>query len=158
MTAPRTDRGPTRGHRGSAGSGRWTFLTNHARVLLKIAVEPEARLRDIAAAAHITERSAQGIVADLEAAGYLTRTRVGRRNRYTIDPTGRFRHPAEAGHDIGLLLSLFTHREKTGPFGGQDKGGYDRVGQGEGHGGGEPESAQEGAAGPQAPGRRREEG
>jgi len=101
---------PDRAHE-PAPTGRWTFLTNHARVLLKIAREPEARLRDIAASARITERTAQGIVADLEAAGYLTRTRVGRRNRYSIDPTGRFRHPAEADHAIGRLLDLFTHRE-----------------------------------------------
>jgi DNA-binding MarR family transcriptional regulator len=93
---------------------RWTFLTNHARVLLELARDPEARLRDVAAAARITERATQSIVADLEASGYLTRTRVGRRNRYTIEPTGKFRHPAEAGHAIGGLLSVFTRRESEG--------------------------------------------
>jgi DNA-binding MarR family transcriptional regulator len=86
----------------------WTFLTNHAHVLLAIAREPTARLRDIAASVGITERAAQGIVADLEADGYLRRERVGRRNEYTVNPAGRFRHPAEADHRIGDLLALFT--------------------------------------------------
>jgi DNA-binding MarR family transcriptional regulator len=94
-----------------SSKSRWTFLTNHARVLLELARDPDARLRDVAAAAHITERATQSIVADLEASGYLTRTRVGRRNRYTIEPSGKFRHPAEAGHAIGGLLSVFTRRE-----------------------------------------------
>src|SRR5690348_8709011 len=93
------------------GARQWTFLTNHARVLLEIARNPQARLRDMAAIAGITERAAQTIVTDLEAAGYLTRTRVGRRNHYTVDPSRRFRHPAEADHRIEGLLSLFTHRE-----------------------------------------------
>lgn len=90
---------------------RWTFLTNHARVLLAVARNPNARLRDLAEVAGITERAAQAIVTDLEVAGYLTRTRVGRRNHYTVDPTRRFRHPAEADHRIDGLLALFTHRE-----------------------------------------------
>jgi hypothetical protein len=70
-------------------------------------------LRDVAAAVHITERAAQGIVSDLEKAGYLTRHRVGRRNRYTIYPGRRFRHPAEAGRRIGDLLAIFDHREAS---------------------------------------------
>ncbi|GAB7039096.1 MULTISPECIES: helix-turn-helix transcriptional regulator [Catenuloplanes] len=86
----------------------WTFLTNHAHVLLAIAREPTARLRDVAASVGITERAAQAIVADLEEAGYLHRERVGRRNEYTIDTTGSFRHPAEADHRIGELIALFT--------------------------------------------------
>ncbi|MEU4428749.1 helix-turn-helix domain-containing protein [Actinoplanes sp. NPDC024001] len=86
----------------------WTFLTNHAHVLLAIAREPTARLRDVAASVGITERAAQAIVADLEDAGYLRRERVGRRNEYTINPAGRFRHPAEADHRIGELIDLFT--------------------------------------------------
>ncbi|MFD1364438.1 helix-turn-helix transcriptional regulator [Actinoplanes sichuanensis] len=94
---------------GTAHDGKgWTFLTNHAHVLLAIAREPTARLRDVATTVGITERAAQTIVADLEAAGYLHRERVGRRNAYTINTAGRFRHPAEADHSIGELLSLFT--------------------------------------------------
>ncbi|WP_405730825.1 transcriptional regulator [Streptomyces sp. NBC_01537] len=90
-------------------NGRWTFLTNHARVLLELARQPDARLRDVAVHAGITERAAQGIVADLVAGGYLTKVRVGRRNRYTINPTGHFRHPAEASHFVGDLLNVFAH-------------------------------------------------
>ncbi|WP_461026728.1 helix-turn-helix transcriptional regulator [Streptomyces sparsus] len=95
----------------SARSDQWTFLTNHARVLITLARDPEARLRDVAEHIGITERAVQLIVADLEAAGYLTRTRVGRRNRYTIDPTVALRHPAEAEHPVGDLLATFLHRE-----------------------------------------------
>jgi hypothetical protein len=86
----------------------WTFLTNHARVLLTIDGDPDVRLRDIATRVGITERAAQAIVADLESAGYLQRTRIGGRNHYTINPTGPFRHPAEADHHIDALLALFT--------------------------------------------------
>ncbi|MFB7297456.1 helix-turn-helix transcriptional regulator [Streptomyces rubiginosohelvolus] len=92
---------------------QWTFLTNHARVLLWIADDPEIRLRDVAAGIGITERAVQLIVADLEAAGYLTRTRVGRRNHYTVDPTVALRHPSEADHPVGDLLAAFLHREDT---------------------------------------------
>ena len=88
---------------------RWTFLTNHARVLIAIARDPGVRLRDIAAACDLTERTVQAIVTDLQADGYLTRTRDGRRNRYVIAPGARFRHPAEAGREIaGLLAYLAT--------------------------------------------------
>jgi hypothetical protein len=86
----------------------WTFLTNHAHVLLALARDPQCRLRDVAALVGITERAVQAIVADLEAEGYLTRIRVGRRNVYRLHPQRRFRHPAEARHRIGELLELFT--------------------------------------------------
>ncbi len=101
-------------------TGRWTFLTNHARVLLEIARDPEARLRDVAAVAGITERAAQAIVADLAAAGYVTRTRVGRRTHYAVDARQRFRHPAEADLRIDGLLALFTHRETSPVAAGDD--------------------------------------
>ncbi|MCM4080111.1 helix-turn-helix transcriptional regulator [Paractinoplanes hotanensis] len=91
----------------------WTFLTNHAHVLLALAREPTARLRDVATSVGITERAAQAIVADLEAAGYLHRERVGRRNEYTINTAGSFRHPAEADHRIGELITLFTGTQET---------------------------------------------
>ncbi|HLL68933.1 MAG TPA: helix-turn-helix domain-containing protein [Micromonosporaceae bacterium] len=93
---------------GDAAPARsWTFLTNHAHVLLVIARQPKVRLRDVADMVGVTERAAQAIVADLEAAGYLERTRVGRRNEYTVKPTGRFRHPAESDREIGDLIALF---------------------------------------------------
>src|SRR5579862_7366179 len=88
--------------------GSWTFLTGHGRVLVEIARDPRARMRDIAAAAGITERAAQVIVADLEAAGYVTRTRIGRRTRYTVDRDSVFRHPAQGGHRIGPFLALLA--------------------------------------------------
>lgn len=100
-----------RDHGGVSGppSARpWTLLTSHGRVLLLIAQNPDLRLRDIADAAGITERSAQGIVTDLESAGYIEREKVGRRNTYRLHPEMPFRHPAEAGHSVGELLALFT--------------------------------------------------
>ncbi|MEV3924249.1 helix-turn-helix transcriptional regulator [Actinomadura coerulea] len=86
----------------------WTFLTNHARVLIAIARDPELRVRDVAQEIGITERAAQLIITDLEEAGYLTRTRIGRRNRYTVDADRPFRHPAEADHDVQALIELFA--------------------------------------------------
>jgi hypothetical protein len=86
----------------------WTFLTNHAHVLLALSRDPHCRLRDVAALVGITERAVQTIVADLESDGYLTRIRVGRRNVYRLHPHRRFRHPAESRHRIGELLDLFT--------------------------------------------------
>ncbi|MEU9107395.1 helix-turn-helix domain-containing protein [Streptomyces xanthophaeus] len=86
----------------------WTFLTSHARVLLTLAHNPAARLRDVAETCMLTERSVQAIVADLEQEGYLTRVREGRRNHYRISPGAKFRHPAEADRDIAGLLDLFA--------------------------------------------------
>lgn len=104
---------------GESGSGRhWTFLTNHGHVLLAIARNPRARLRDVAYEVGVTERAAQAIVADLEAGGYLRRTRVGRRNVYTLNPSGRFRHPAEADQQVGALLALFTAEPDGEPVAG----------------------------------------
>jgi len=85
-----------------AGTG-WTFLTNHAHVLLAVRRDPHARLREIAAAVGVTERAVQLIVADLEAAGYLRRTKVGRRNEYAV-LGGPLRHPLERGHAVDELL------------------------------------------------------
>lgn len=84
----------------------WTFLTNHAHVLLAIARDPNMTLREVAAAVRITERATQKIVADLEASGYLTRTREGRRNHYTIAAHRPFRHPMIAGHEVDELLRI----------------------------------------------------
>lgn len=84
----------------------WTFLTNHAHVLLFIAKEPEARLRDIAEAVGITERAVQRIVSELEEAGYLTKERDGRRNRYEIDDTLPLRHPVERHRSVAEIIAL----------------------------------------------------
>lgn len=93
-----------------AGSERpgWTFLTNHAHVLVCIARDPEIRGRDIAAQVGITERAAQSIISDLVSAGYLTRTRVGRRNRYDLHPESPLRHPLERDHTVGELLQVLA--------------------------------------------------
>ena len=84
----------------------WTFLTNHAHVLLVITRDPEARLRDVAALVGITERAAQRIVAELEEEGYLTRTRDGRRNHYEVHPDVPLRHPLERDHAVGEVLAV----------------------------------------------------
>jgi len=84
----------------------WTFLSNHAHVLLLIADDPEIRLRDVAGRVGITERAVQRIVADLEEGNYLERERCGRRNRYRVHRELPLRHPVEAHRDIGTLLSL----------------------------------------------------
>lgn len=90
----------------------WTFLTNHAHVLNCIAEDPDVRLRDVAVRVGITERAAQLIVADLEEGGYLTRTRIGRRNRYEIHRDLPLRHPIEQDHEVGDLLTALGYREK----------------------------------------------
>lgn len=95
----------------------WTFLTNHAHVLICIARDPDARLRDVAVDVGITERAVQKIVADLEAAGVLTRERTGRRNHYEINPSATLRHPVEAHRNIGQLLEMVlvqtTEQDRT---------------------------------------------
>ena len=85
----------------------WTLLTNHGRLLLLIAQDPQALLRELADRAAITERSAQAIVADLERAGYIRKRKDGRRNVYTVLRSRPFRHPAESGHKVGELLDVF---------------------------------------------------
>jgi len=89
-------------------AGAWTLLTGHGHVLVEIARNPDARIRDLATVAGITERAVQAIVADLETAGYLTRTRTGRRTVYTVKPDMFFRHPAQEGHRVGPFLDLLA--------------------------------------------------
>jgi predicted transcriptional regulator len=84
----------------------WTFLTNHAHVLLCTSADPDIRGRDIAARVGITERSAQSIIADLVDAGYLTREKVGRRNRYEVHGAQPLRHPMERDHQVAELLEM----------------------------------------------------
>jgi Mn-dependent DtxR family transcriptional regulator len=86
----------------------WSFLTNHARALVCIAHDPGVRLRDIARALDITERSAYGIVADLVEAGYIVKDKDGRRNRYEIQ--GHLRLPESIGQErtVGEVLALLV--------------------------------------------------
>ncbi len=90
----------------SAETSHWTFLTNHAQVLLCIANDADIRLRDVADTVGITERAAQRIVVDLVDAGFLERERHGRRNRYVINEKTEMRHPAQEGYAIGDLLHV----------------------------------------------------
>jgi DNA-binding IclR family transcriptional regulator len=85
---------------------QWTFLSNHAHVLVCLAADPQSRLRDVAAAVGITERAVQKIVSDLEQAGVLARTRAGRRNTYRLDLSVPLRHPLESHRTVGALLAL----------------------------------------------------
>ena len=86
----------------------WTFLTNHAQVLLCLAETHDIRLRDVAGRIGITERAAQRILADLVEAGYVKTVRVGRRNHYTVDREHVMRHTAQVGHEIGVLLTALS--------------------------------------------------
>lgn len=86
----------------------WSFLTNHARALLFIANQADARLRDLAVALDVTERTAFGIVADLTEAGYVVKERDGRRNRYHIQDHLPLRDPISRERTIGELLDLLV--------------------------------------------------
>ena len=88
--------------------GAWTLLTGHGHVLVEIARNPKARIRDISPVVGLTERSVQTIVADLEAAGYLTRTRTGRRVVYTVNRDSPYRHSAQEGHRVGPFLDMLA--------------------------------------------------
>src|SRR6266480_2142707 len=86
----------------------WSFLTNHARVLLCIARDPGVRLRDLAASLGITERSAHGIVTELAGAGYVIKQKDGRRNRYQIQAHLPLPEPASQEPAIGEVLALLA--------------------------------------------------
>jgi Winged helix DNA-binding domain len=88
--------------------GNWTFLTNHARVLLCISRDPGARLRDISAGLGITERSAYAIVTDLIEDGYVVKTKDGRRNRYQIRADLPLPEPASRAPTVGEMLNLLA--------------------------------------------------
>lgn len=83
----------------------WTFLTNHAHVLICVAADGDVRISEIADQVGIGERATQSILNDLVDAGYLRKSRVGRRNRYEVDAHRHLRHPLEAQHQIGELLA-----------------------------------------------------
>ena len=95
------------------GEKPWHFLSNHTQVLLAVANDPDSRLRDVAVTVGITERAAQRIVADLAESGYVTRERVGRRNRYRINREAKMRHDAQLGQEIGPLLDLFAAEDDS---------------------------------------------
>ncbi|WP_326847415.1 helix-turn-helix transcriptional regulator [Streptomyces kaniharaensis] len=100
---------------------QWTFLTNHARVLVQIARDPGIRVRDIAARCLLTERAVQRIIVDLEEAGYLTHHRVGRANQYRVIAAKQLRHPADSGPTLAELLAVLL-RQQVGASSEQDLG------------------------------------
>jgi DNA-binding MarR family transcriptional regulator len=89
-------------------AANWSFLTSHARVLLCIAHDPGLRLRDIAARASITERSAYGIVTELAEAGYVVKQKDGRRNRYQIQAHLPLPEPTSRERTVGEVLALLA--------------------------------------------------
>jgi hypothetical protein len=112
--------------------GSWTLLTGHGHVLVEIARDPEARIRDISTAVGLTERTVQAIVADLEAAGYLARTRNGRRTKYTVNRDSLFRHSAQEGLRVGPLLDLLVTEDTAAQNGAADNDEDDAAGVREG--------------------------
>jgi len=91
----------------------WTFFTNHAHVLFCISLDPEIRLRDVADRVGITERAVQRIVTELEAGGFITRQRTGRRNSYVVHPNLPLRHPIESHRSVADLLRLVLQQGDT---------------------------------------------
>ncbi len=87
-----------------ASAKEWTFLSNHAHVLLCLRRDASVTMKEIAALVGVTERAVQRIIHELEAAGYLTRQREGRRNGYQLREDLPLRHPLEARHAVGVLL------------------------------------------------------
>jgi DNA-binding transcriptional ArsR family regulator len=84
----------------------WTFLSNHAHVLIAVAQDPGVRVRDLASAVGITERTVLQILADLEDAGAILRQRIGRRTHYEIDASAALRHPLESHRTVGDLVGI----------------------------------------------------
>jgi len=86
----------------------WTFLSNHGHVLVQIANNPDIRVKDVALAVGITERAAQGIITDLVSGGFLSATKIGRRNTYSISPDAHLKHPAESKLTLAEFLAAFS--------------------------------------------------
>src|ERR1700743_634608 len=101
----------------------WTFLTNHAQVLVSIARDPGIRLRDIGERVGITERAAHRIVVELADAGYITRERNGRRNRYTINAHSPLPDPVARERSVGELLAILTDAPATAQLARSDMSG-----------------------------------
>lgn len=96
---------------GGETANRWTFLTNHAHVLILLSLEPKQVLREVAIQVGITERAVQRIIADLEEDGFIKREKVGRQNVYHVYPNRQLRHPIEAHRTIGQLIKLINEEK-----------------------------------------------
>lgn len=90
--------------------GEWTFLSNHGHVLVSLARDPDARMRDVAEQVGITERAVQQIVAELVGQGYLRKEKVGRRNHYAVVHGAHLRHELESAVTLGDFLALVARR------------------------------------------------
>lgn len=125
-------RGDGSGSGGDSGGPRthWTFLTNHTQVLLCIVRDPTVRLRDVATKVGITERAAQSIVADLVTEGYLTRSRVGRRNVYDVHHDTPLRSSDNGSLTVGGLLDYLQSPSRLIDF---SESSLVRAGNGNGH-------------------------
>lgn len=99
-----------------AVTAHWTFLSNHGYVLACLAHDPGIRLRDVAQMVGITERAVQKIVADLEAGGFLTRVRIGRRNHYEVFRDRPLRHALGSHQTVGVLLDMILAASDRTPF------------------------------------------
>jgi DNA-binding IclR family transcriptional regulator len=113
MTTPprRPTKRPRRPPGQAAATASWTFLTNHAHVLLCVAAESTLRIRDLADRVSITERAVQRIITELEVAGYLIRQREGRRNVYRVQSHLPLRHPVEQHRKVAALITLILGRD-----------------------------------------------
>ena len=96
-------------------SRTWTFLSNYGHVLVSLSRDPDARMRDVAEAVGITERAVQQIAHDLVEQGYLRKSKIGRRNRYSVVTQAHFRHDLEAGLTVGRFLDLVNGRGAADP-------------------------------------------
>lgn len=91
----------------------WTFLSNYAHVLVCLADNPDARLRDVAEKVGITERTAFRLIGELEEAGVLERAKEGRRNHYVINTAAHLRHAIEKNCTVGELLETVLHQHAS---------------------------------------------
>ncbi len=107
--APTTPNGAEEPLVAQAASHRWTFLSNHAHVLIVLYAQPDMVLREVAIKVGITERGVQRIVQDLEEGGFIRREKVGRKNHYQVITNQPLRHSLEAHRSIGDLLKLIIN-------------------------------------------------
>jgi DNA-binding Lrp family transcriptional regulator len=92
---------------------RWTFLTNHALVLIFLSNNPRITGHELSRSVGITERAVRRIIADLDVEGYIKKQREGRRVKYTINHRLRFRHPAQRDKEIGILLEALGWKRES---------------------------------------------
>lgn len=92
---------------------KWTFLSNHAHVIVLLAMDSDTVLREIAQKIGITERAVQGIISDLEQSGFITRERVGRRNQYKLNLKKPLRHVIENKCTIGEIINTILKKNHS---------------------------------------------